>query len=90
MPHRRRPPALTNQVHGTSAGGGADELRLLSTSDTYINLSAQGGSLDFVSTRVSFSPLKREDSRKSTTVVGGTPAVRGVCKHLERSRSGIL
>ncbi|CAM9369997.1 unnamed protein product, partial [Laminaria digitata] len=39
-------------VHGTSAGGDVDELRLLSTSDTYINLRAYGGSLDFVSTKV--------------------------------------
>ncbi|CAN0474605.1 unnamed protein product, partial [Scytosiphon promiscuus] len=40
------------QVHGTSAGGDADELRLLSTSDAYINLRAYGGSLDFLSTKV--------------------------------------
>ncbi|CAN0597422.1 unnamed protein product, partial [Laminaria digitata] len=40
------------QVHGTSAGGDADELRLLSTSDTYTNLRAHGGSLDFLSTKV--------------------------------------
>lgn len=43
---------LRLQVHGTSAGGDADELRLLSTSDTFINLRAYGGSLDFVSTKV--------------------------------------
>ena len=42
------------QVHGTSAGGDADELRLLSTSSTYINLRAYGGNLDFVSTKVSY------------------------------------
>lgn len=42
-----------SQVHGTSAGGDADELRLLSTSDAYINLRAYGGSLDFLSTKVS-------------------------------------
>lgn len=42
------------QVHGTSAGGDADELRLLSTSSTYLNLRAYGGSLDFVSTKVGF------------------------------------
>lgn len=41
------------QVHGTSAGGDADELRLLSTNGTYINLRGYGGSLDFVSTKVS-------------------------------------
>ena len=40
------------QVHGTSAGGDADELRLLSTSDTFINLRAHGGSLDFLRTKV--------------------------------------
>eukprot|EP00904_Undaria_pinnatifida_P009115 jgi/Undpi1/5333/HiC_scaffold_2.g00614.m1 len=43
---------ITLQVHGTSAGGDADELRLLSTSDTFINLRAHGGSLDFLSTKV--------------------------------------
>lgn len=40
-------------MYGTSAGGDADELRLLSTSDMYVNLRAYGGSLDFVSTKVS-------------------------------------
>ena len=40
------------QVHGTSTGGDADELRLLSTSKTFINLRAYGGSLDFLSTKV--------------------------------------
>ena len=40
------------QVYGTAAGGYADELRLLSTNETYINLRAHGGSLDFVSTKV--------------------------------------
>ena len=40
-------------MHGTSAGGDADELRLLSTSDMVINLRAYGGSLDFLSTKVS-------------------------------------
>lgn len=40
------------QVHGTSAGGDADELRLLSTRKTFINLRAYGGSLDFLSTKV--------------------------------------
>eukprot|EP00904_Undaria_pinnatifida_P005798 jgi/Undpi1/2348/HiC_scaffold_13.g05731.m1 len=43
---------ITLEVHGTSAGGDADELRLKSTSDTYINLRGHGGSLDFVSTKV--------------------------------------
>ena len=42
------------QVHGTSAGGDTDELRLLSTSSTFINLRAYGGNLDFVSTKVRF------------------------------------
>lgn len=42
-----------DQVYGTDEGGDADELRLLSTSDTYINLRAHGGSLDFVGTKVS-------------------------------------
>ncbi|CAN0576155.1 unnamed protein product, partial [Laminaria digitata] len=40
------------QVHGSSAGGDADELRLLSTADTFINLRAHGGNLDFLSTKV--------------------------------------
>ena len=40
------------QVHGSAAGGDADELRLLSTSDVFINLRAHGGSLDFLSTKV--------------------------------------
>ena len=40
------------QVYGASAGGGADELRLKSTNDTFINLRAHGGSLDFVGTKV--------------------------------------
>ncbi|CAN0302315.1 unnamed protein product, partial [Laminaria digitata] len=43
---------ITLKVHGSSAGGDADELRLLSTSDTFINLRAHGGSLDFLSTKV--------------------------------------
>ncbi|CAN0385520.1 unnamed protein product, partial [Scytosiphon promiscuus] len=34
---------ITLEVHGSSAGGDADELRLLSTSDTFINLRAHGG-----------------------------------------------
>ena len=42
------------EVHGTSAGGDADELRLLTTSDTFINLRAHGGSLDFLATKVPF------------------------------------
>ncbi|CAN0537491.1 unnamed protein product, partial [Laminaria digitata] len=43
---------ITLQVHGSSAGGDADELRLLSTADTFINLRAHGGNLDFLSTKV--------------------------------------
>ena len=43
---------VSDQVHGKSAGGKADELRLLSTSKDFINLRAHGGSLDFVSTKV--------------------------------------
>ncbi|CAN0426203.1 unnamed protein product, partial [Ectocarpus sp. 12 AP-2014] len=43
---------ITLKVYGTDEGGDADELRLLSTSDTYINLRAHGGSLDFVGTKV--------------------------------------
>ena len=43
------------QVHGTPVGGDADELRLLSTSDTFINLRAHGGSLDFLSTKVPYA-----------------------------------
>ena len=44
-----------DQVHGSAAGGDADELRLLSTSDTFINLRAHGGSFDFLSTKVGYS-----------------------------------
>eukprot|EP00904_Undaria_pinnatifida_P005807 jgi/Undpi1/2356/HiC_scaffold_13.g05739.m1 len=43
---------ITLKVHGISAGGDADELRLISTADTIINLRAHGGSLDFLSTKV--------------------------------------
>ena len=39
-------------MYGKSAGGDANELRLKSTSDKYINVRAHGGSLDFVSTKV--------------------------------------
>ncbi|CAN0493483.1 unnamed protein product, partial [Hapterophycus canaliculatus] len=42
----------TTQVYGSDAGGDADELRLLSTNETFINLRAHGGSLDFVGTKV--------------------------------------
>ena len=52
-PHVARPASFEGQVHGTLAGGDADELRLLSTNDTFINLRAHGGSLDFLSTKVS-------------------------------------
>lgn len=44
--------SLDDQVHGTSSGGDADELRLLSINGTYINLRGYGGNLDFVSTKV--------------------------------------
>ena len=40
------------QVHGSSVGGDAGELGLLSTSDSFINLCAHGGSLNFLSTKV--------------------------------------
>lgn len=50
-----RIPSTRVQVHGSSAGGDADELRLLSTSNTFINLRAHGGSLDFLSTKVGFA-----------------------------------
>ncbi|CAN0261394.1 unnamed protein product, partial [Ectocarpus sp. 4 AP-2014] len=43
---------ITLEVYGSEAGGDADELRLLSTNETFINLRAHGGSLDFVSTKV--------------------------------------
>eukprot|EP00752_Nemacystus_decipiens_P007155 g6407.t1 len=43
---------ITLKVYGTDAGGDADELRLLSTTDVYINLRAHGGNFDFVSTKV--------------------------------------
>lgn len=41
------------QVHGPAAGGDTDDLRLLSTSDTFINLRAHGGSFDVLRTKVS-------------------------------------
>ena len=53
------------QVHGSSAGGDTDELRLLSTSDTFINLRAHGGSLDFLNTKVCSS----HESHLGVTVV---------------------
>ena len=40
------------QVYGNGSGGDADELRLLSTNETFINLRAHGGNLDFVNTSV--------------------------------------
>lgn len=39
-------------MHGSSADGDADELRLLSDDDTIINLRAYGGSLSFLDTKV--------------------------------------
>lgn len=56
-----------SQVHGTSAGGDVDELRLLSTSDAVINLRAYGGSLDFLSTKVS------SRSKRSGVITAGVP-----------------
>lgn len=47
-----QPVPFDGQVHGTSAGGDTDELRLLSTNQTYIHVLGYGGSLDFVSTKV--------------------------------------
>eukprot|EP00904_Undaria_pinnatifida_P012534 jgi/Undpi1/8410/HiC_scaffold_25.g10878.m1 len=44
-----------------SAGGDANELRLKSTSDKYINVRAHGGSLDFVSTKVNLVLLLNVD-----------------------------
>ena len=49
------------QVYGKSAGGDANELRLKSTSDKYINVRAHGGSLDFVSTKVNLVLLLNVD-----------------------------
>ena len=43
---------ITLDVVGTSVGGDADELRLLSNSQTFINLRAHGGSLNFDNTKV--------------------------------------
>eukprot|EP00752_Nemacystus_decipiens_P007150 g6403.t1 len=43
---------ITLQVYGSGSGGDADELRLLSTNETFINLRAHGGNLDFVNTSV--------------------------------------
>ena len=51
-PHPSPPLAFCVQVYGTSAGGDADELRLLSTAEGFINLRAHGGSLDFMGTKV--------------------------------------
>lgn len=48
-------PFVHVQVHGSSVGGDADELRLLSTSDKFLNLRAYGGSFDFLSTKVSYA-----------------------------------
>lgn len=39
-------------MYGNGSGGDADELRLLSTNETFINLRAHGGNLDFVNTSV--------------------------------------
>ena len=52
LPNPVARPAWFDQVHGTSVGGDTDELRLLSTNETRINILAHGGSLDFVSTKV--------------------------------------
>lgn len=43
---------ITLKVWGSDSDGLADELRLKSTSDTFINLRAHGGSLDFENTKV--------------------------------------
>eukprot|EP00904_Undaria_pinnatifida_P009109 jgi/Undpi1/5328/HiC_scaffold_2.g00609.m1 len=62
---------ITLKVHGSAAGGDANELRLLSTSDVFINLRAHGGSLDFLSTKVfawdtsTNAPDKDEDDGRS-------------------------
>ena len=59
-------------MHGTSAGGDADELRLLSTADTFINLRAHGGSLDFLSTKVkTYKPTVRFLYLTNHTLVPG-------------------
>lgn len=47
------PVTPNQQVHGGT--GGADELRLLSDSDTFFNLRAHGGSLSFHDTKVALS-----------------------------------
>lgn len=46
---------MSPQVHG----GDADELRLLSNPDTFINLRGHGGSLSFLDTKVCFPLLFR-------------------------------
>eukprot|EP00903_Cladosiphon_okamuranus_P005917 g5848.t3 len=43
---------ITLMVYGTEAGGDADELRLLSTNETFVNLRAHGGNLDFANSKV--------------------------------------
>lgn len=43
---------VTLDIRGTSVGGDADELRLISESSKFINLRAHGGSLDIDSTKI--------------------------------------
>lgn len=43
---------VTLSVHGTSIGGDCDVLRIKSTSDSFHELRAHGGSLSFMSTKV--------------------------------------
>lgn len=43
---------VTLRIRGTSVGGDADEFRLVSTPDNFVNLRAHGGSLDIDSTRI--------------------------------------
>ena len=54
-----RPASFDYQVHGTSVGGDTDEMRLLSTNETFVHLLAYGGSLDFVSTKVRILVVSR-------------------------------
>lgn len=57
------------QVYGVSAGGDADELRLLSTNDTYVNLRAHGGNLDFLSTKVQQAVHIAQGIYRSATII---------------------
>ncbi len=80
-------------VHGTDIGGDCDYLKLRSDSDTFVNLRAYGGSLDFVNTKVtSWDPSTSgvdtdwEDGRSyisaiSEVLLDSDETCEGVAKH---------